>query len=330
MKMKEFLSKRSLLAGAVLVLVMVAGCAAPTPVATPTPEKIVIGWSAPSAIDPFQINLWDGMKATAEELGIELIVLDSENKVEKQAADMEDLILRNVDMIIVSPWDADAIIPSIEKANEAGIPVMTLDRGTNGGEIISHAAIDNYCFAYRTVELLAELMGGEGKLLYVSGSPGMTPVVWNEAGLRAALENYPDIELIGGGPYFTDWDAGKALAVTEDALTAHPDLDAIYCTWDLMTPGAVQALRARDLAGKVFVAGGGAYEDVQPMIEAGEVHFDVEVNTYRGGEISLKAAYDYLVNGIQPTKWTAWPLVMHTSEGETYDLDCPIPGWEPW
>lgn len=270
------------------------------------------------------------MQDTAEELGIELIVLDSENKVEKQAADMEDLILRGVDMIMVSPWDADAIVPSIEKANEAGIPVMTLDRGANGGEIISHAALDNYCMAYRTVEELAELTGGKGKFLYISGSPGMSPCVWNEAGFRAALEKYPDIELIGDGPYFSDWDAGKALSITEDALTAHPDIVAIYSLWDLMTPGVVQALRERDLAGKVFVAGGGWHEDVIPMFEAGEVHLEVVVDTYKGGEVSLRAAYDYLVNGVQPAKWTAWPLLRRTWKGEEYELECPIPGWEPW
>jgi ribose transport system substrate-binding protein len=264
------------------------------------------------------------MQDEAEELGIELIIVDSENRVEKQAADIEDLLVRDVDLMFIAPWDADAIIPSIEKVNEADIPVMTLDRGSNGGEILSHAAIDQYCFGYRIIDYMAELMGEEGKLLVVSGSAGMTPIVWNEAGVAAALEKYPDIEFLGS--YYTDWDVSKALSITEDMLTAHPDIAGIYSTWDIMTPGVVQALRERDLAGEVIVAGGGYYEEVQPMIEAGEVHADVFVDTYNGARVSLKAAYEYLVNGVEPDPWTAWPGIFYTYDGQEYEVQCPVEG----
>src|SRR5690554_2558907 len=108
------------------------------------PGKIVIGYSMPEQIDEFQITLTEGLQDEAKELGIELILLDSQNDPAKQASDMEDLIVMGVDLILVAPMDADAIVPSIIKANTANIPVMTMDRGANGGEVLSHSAVDNY------------------------------------------------------------------------------------------------------------------------------------------------------------------------------------------
>jgi ribose transport system substrate-binding protein len=281
----------------------------------------------PQQIDEFQINLTEGLQDEAEELGIQLVLVDSQNDPAKQAGDMEDLIAQEVDLILVAPMDADAIVPSVEKANEAGIPVMTIDRGSNGGEILSHSAIDNYCFAYRGIEYAATLLnGGNKKILVLEGTPGMTVVNWNMDGANAAIEEF-GFEL--AAMLHADWDTAKALAITEDVLTNHPDLGAIYCGYDSMTQGAVQALKAQGLAGDVIVTGGGYTEESKAMLEAGEMHGDIEFKNYDGARKTLKAAYEYLVNGVEPPAWTAWPLVMHTSDGQEYEVECPIEGWSP-
>lgn len=327
MKMNRIIAKLRFILGVLVLMAMLASCAKATPEAKPEePEKIIIGYSMPQQIDEFQINLTEGLKDEAKELGIELVLVDSQNSPEKQTADMEDLIAQGVDLILVAPMDADAIVPSVEKANEAGIPVVTIDRGSNGGEILSHSAIDNYCFAYRGIEYASGLLGGEGKLLVLEGTAGMTVVNWNMDGANAAVED-TGLELVA--MLHADWDTAMALSITEDILTMHPDLAAIYCGYDSMTQGAVQALKARGLAGEVIVTGGGYTEESKAMLEAGEMHGDIEFQNYQGARNTLKAAYEYLVNGVQPPSWTSWPLIMHTYDGQEYEVDCPVKGWTP-
>lgn len=310
---------------------------APQPTETPPPteatqpteaqKQIVIGYSMPQLIDKFQTDLKDGLVDEAKDLGVILLLIDSENKPEKQAADMEDLITLKVDLILVAPFDADAIVPSVLKANEAGIPVMTIDRGSNGGEILSHSALDNYCFAYRGIEYASSLLKEPGgKILVLEGTAGMTVVNWNTQGAEKAIG---DFGLESVGILNADWDTAKGLAITEDTLTNHPDLAIVYCGYDSMCQGAVQALRARGLAGKVIVVGGGYTEESIAALASGEMRGDLEFKNYEGARKTLRAAYDYLVNGTQPSTWTAWPLVMHTFDGKEYEIECPIEGWTP-
>lgn len=290
-------------------------------------KKIVVAYSHPQLIDKFQLDLRDGLVDEAKELGIELLLVDSENKVDKQAADMEDIISQGVDLILVAAMDADAIVPSIEQANAAGIPVMTIDRGANGGEVLSHSALDNYCFAYRGIEYASSLVDKQNpKILVLEGTAGMSVVTWNSEGAEKAIQ---DFGLESVGILNADWDTALGLSITEDTLTTHPDLDIVYCGYDGMCVGALQALRARDLAGDVIIVSGGYEEGAQNALAEGVWHGELQFMNYEGARVTLQAAYDYLVNGIEPSSWTAWPLVLHTSDGQLLDVDCPIEGWNP-
>ncbi|MCF6335081.1 MAG: substrate-binding domain-containing protein, partial [Spirochaetales bacterium] len=106
-------------------------------------EGLTLGLSLSTLNNPFFVSLKEGAEAKAAELGAKLIIVDSQDDSSKEATNIEDLIQKGVDALLINPTDADAIVPSIKKANAAGIPVFTIDRGAAGGEVVSHSASDN-------------------------------------------------------------------------------------------------------------------------------------------------------------------------------------------
>ena len=117
--------------------------AEPTPTPVPAAEEFTLGLSLSTLDNPFFVTLKEGAEEAAARVGVKLIVVDCEDDSAKEAANLEDLIAKEVDALLINPTDAEAVVPSIGKANEAGIPVFTIDRAAAGGEIVSHIASDN-------------------------------------------------------------------------------------------------------------------------------------------------------------------------------------------
>ncbi len=179
------------------------------------------------------------MQEKATELGVKIVMLESDWDAVKQAADIEDFLAQGVDALIVNAADKDGVIPSIEKANAQGVPVFTIDSAAAGGEVLSHSGNDLYCIGYRSMEYLSEQLGGSGQVLHVNGVPGLMIVTWNDDGVKKFVTENPDIELVQQA--YGEWDQAKAMAITEDALTANPDLAGVYIISELMTGGVIQA-----------------------------------------------------------------------------------------
>ena len=133
--------------GAVLLL---AACGSGAPVtdgesAAPAggSDDITIGFSISTMQNPFFVSMDDGVKEAEAELGITVIVADAADDASKQANDVLNFISQGVDAVVLNPTDGDAIIASVEALNEAGIPVITVDRRANGGEVVNHLGTDN-------------------------------------------------------------------------------------------------------------------------------------------------------------------------------------------
>jgi ribose transport system substrate-binding protein len=338
---------RNMLIGLLLVVLLLSGCAAPPPEEAPGPEEqqpeeeaappeepeeeemeeLFVGYSGPTQLDNFQIVLWEGMQERAEELGVRVVMLESDWDVVQQAADIEDFLAQGVDALIVNAADADGVIPSIEKANEQGVPVFSIDSAANGGEVLSHSGNDLYCIGYRSMENLANEIGGSGKVLHVNGVPGLMIVTWNDNGVNDFVAENPDIELVQQA--YGEWDQAKAQAITEDVLTVHPDLAGVYIISESMTGGVIQALAAADLTDTVKVMNGGYGPESQQWLEEGKTFATMEWASKEGAAELMQYVYDYLTEGTMPPSWSPWPVTMHTAEGESIPVDCPIAGWTP-
>jgi len=101
-----------------------------------------IGLSLSTLNNPFFVELRNGAQSKAKELGVNLIVVDAQDKPSKQINDIEDLIQKKVDLIIINPTDSSAIVPAIESANKAKIPVITVDRGASGLLLTTYSVVE--------------------------------------------------------------------------------------------------------------------------------------------------------------------------------------------
>ena len=124
--------------------------------------------------NPFFVSMKNGAEKEAEKLGYELIVLDSQDDPVKERSNVEDLIQLGVVALLINPTDSDAVIKAVEIANESNIPVITLDRQANGGEVTSHIASDNIKGGAMAAEFALEQLGATENINVVElqGIPG--------------------------------------------------------------------------------------------------------------------------------------------------------------
>ena len=213
------------------------GCKAEE-VAAPAEEEVAeeepwvgktIGLTIPSSSWPWFTTLVDTYKEECDKYGLELIVLSADEDEQKQVSDIEDLIAKKVDMIVVCPLGLMAVTAPMKKAYEQGIPILS-----SVNPVCEEAT--KYAFAYSGNDVwemarvgaraLAEALNNEGKIVMIEGIPGQPDVIALTEGYLEELEKVaPNIECVDKQP--CDWDPVKAQAIAEDFLTKYPDIDAI-------------------------------------------------------------------------------------------------------
>jgi ribose transport system substrate-binding protein len=282
----------------------------PSPSPTPTAKKITLGLVLSTLNNPFFVTLRDGAQSEADKLGVTLIVMDSQNDSAKEASNIEDLISRKVDAILVNPTDSDAVVPSIKKANDAHIPVFTIDRGANGGTVVSHIASDNVAGGKMAGEYLAKALNGKGKVVELEGIAGTSAARDRGQGFEEALKNYPDIQIVA--KQTADFDRAKGLSVFENILTAQPQIDGVFAQNDEMVLGAIQAAEAAGRTGIIFV-GFDAIDDALKAIKDGKLAATVQQQPAVMGQLGVQTAVDFL-NGKTVEKFIPVPLKLITKE----------------
>lgn len=252
-------------------------------------EDFTVGFVISTQTNPFFVSLKNGAEAKAKELGIELIVLDSQDDSAKAAANMEDLITRGVDLILVNPTDSDAIVNSVMLANDEGIPVITVDRAANGGEVLSYIASDNIAGGKMAAEFIIEQLGGSGNLVELEGIAGTNAARERGEGFNEGIEG---TELKVVAKQTADFDRVKGLEVMENILQSQPEIDAVFAHNDEMALGALEAIKAsgRD----IIVVGFDATDDAVASVEAGELAATVAQQPELIGEMGIDAAVRYL------------------------------------
>lgn len=241
--------------GVALVVVLALGLLSPGS-SFAQAKKIVIGLSQPNVEHPYRVA---GVKAAQEwakkHPEVELIVADGRRDSAKQMADVEDLISRKVNIIVIAPNDAKALAPIGEKAKRAGIPIVTFDRVLAAPEdqVAAHIGSDNVEMGRVAARYIAKKLDGKGVVIQIEGTPGASATVDRKNGFEEEIAKYPGIRVAASlvGHYRRH----EALQVMEDAITANPKIDAVYCHNDEMAFGALQALEARGRAKGVVVTG---------------------------------------------------------------------------
>lgn len=259
-------------------------------------DTITIGFSSSGLNHPFQITLKDGILKAAEKADVKVIVVDAQDDPAKQISNVEDLIQQEVDLIIINPTDSEALIPAVEKANKADIPVITVDRSVSGGEVSTHIASDNVEGAKMAAKYIAKRLDGKGNVVEIQGQPGASAARDRGRGLHEGLEEYADIKIVYSQP--ADWDRNKAMNTMQNALQSNPDIDAVFAHNDEMALGALRAIESAGLKGKIVVVGFDAIDEAVDAVKAGDMDATIAQQTELMGETSLNTALEIL-NGEQ-------------------------------
>jgi len=275
-----------------LVLLFVLGSISGVLFARGDLEGTVYGLSISTLNNPFFVTLKEGAEAKASELGVSLIIVDSQDDPAKEAVNMEDLIQQGVDAILVNPTDADAIVPSIMKANAAAIPVLTIDRGAAGGEIVAHIASDNVAGGRMAAEFLVEAIGGSGKLVELEGIAGTSAARDRGEGFNAVVGAVPGIEVVARQT--ANFNRAEGLSVFENILQAQPEINGVFAHNDEMILGAIEAAKAAGNTGIVFV-GFDAIDDAIVAVEDGSLAATVAQQPDMIGALGVETAYRYLM-----------------------------------
>lgn len=228
-----------------------------------------VGLALSTLQNPFFVTLRDGAQQAADDAGIELVVADAQDDAQTQADDLQNFISQGVDVIVVNPVDSAAIVPSIEAANEAGIPVVTVDRGADGGEIASHIASDNVLGGQLAGEYLFEQIGGAGNVAMLEGVPGTSAARDRGEGFTNALDEAADVELVANQT--ANFNREEGFTVAQNILQSNPELDGIFAQNDEMALGAVEAAREAGALEDLVIVGFDATDDALAAIEAGEM-----------------------------------------------------------
>jgi len=190
-----------------------------------------------------------GVERQAERMGIKLISLESRDDPAKELANIEDLITKKVDLIILLGTDETTGGKSAQLANDANVPLVALSRATRGGgKVVCTVDTNTVVQAETIAKYMAEQVGGKGKVAQIEGVPGVSNVRMRQEGLASILKGYPDIKMIADVPGY--FDPAKAEAAMNDILVANKDVSAVYTHNDGMMVGVRKALEAAGLLGK--------------------------------------------------------------------------------
>lgn len=254
--MKKF-QKLTTLASAMMLSLAVSGSAL---------AKDTIALAISTLDNPFFVALKDGAQKKADELGYKLVVLDSQNDPAKELANVEDLTVRGVKVLLINPTDSEAVGNAVAMANRNKIPVITLDRGANKGDVVSHIASDNVAGGKMAGDFIAQKLGGGAKVIQLEGIAGTSAARERGEGFKQAIDAHK-FNVLASQP--ADFDRTKGLNVMENLLASKGDVQAVFAQNDEMALGALRAIKAANK--NVLVVGFDGTDDGVKAVETGKM-----------------------------------------------------------
>ncbi len=261
------------------------------------PSEILIGYATKSSSSPFWVENIKGAEQAAADLGIQIEIVGPpvENDVVGQIAVLEDLITKGADGIAVAPCDSVGVVDVVNKALDAGLPVIAVGDLIEGAPVTSTVTTDNYNAGWTAAEFIGEEIGGEGKVIIINGMLSQAGGAGRRDGFVDYMtETYGEavevLEVTG------DWDDQKALSGFEALYAANTDMVAGYAAWD----GATLVMhKALEEAGRddVVLCGFDCYDTALNLMNSGDPMFkgDIAQNPANMGYLAVETAYNAIM-----------------------------------
>ncbi len=265
-----------------------------------------IGASLLTQQHPFYIELADAMKAEATAKNVKLEVAIANQDLNKQLADVEDFIVKGVDVIVLSPVDSKGVKAVIEKAQKAGIKVITVDVPANGVKVTSYIGTDNYTGGVKAGELMAKELGDKGKVAIID-YPTVQSVVNRIDGFKKSIGEHKDIQIVAQQTGIT---RAEALAAAQNMLQANPDIQGIFGFGDDAALAAAVAVKSAGLENQVKVIGFDGMEEARKAVDTNPVMVGV-IQQFPGemGKRAVDTAIDVIAGKEVPAEQPIEPGV---------------------
>jgi ABC-type sugar transport system substrate-binding protein len=232
-------------------------------------EEIAIGVHVKTMGNPLFREVAWGAVERGELLGAEVVVgaTTKDGQLDEQIQQIEDMIVKGVDALVVTPQDTKGIVPAVQAAQAAGIPFIAVDTNVDGIEPDCFIGMDNISGGYDVGKIVCEKIGGEGTLVIIPGVAGAGTSIDRTEGYKKAAAEYPGINVVVSPN--ADFDQAKGQQVMADLLQSTKNVKAVLSCGDLMALGAIVSLEE---AG--YTVGGddgviiGSYDICTPILEA--------------------------------------------------------------
>lgn len=229
-------------------------------------------------VDSYQTTYEQAFEEAAEEAdNVEVVVLDAGGDVARQISQVRNLIQQQVDVIIIWPTDGQAVVPAINGAKNAGIPVVVTNSNiAEAGQplIAAFSGPNNIQQGAYAAEMMCDQLGGKGDIVQITGQPGYTTAIERQKGFEDRLpEVCPDVKILDSQP--GDWNRAKAQRTMEDFLTRYDKIDGVYAADDNMGVGALNAAKSEDRADEIIFIGATNFAVGYEAMARGEYHGSV-------------------------------------------------------
>ena len=233
----------------------------------------------------------------------------AEESAETQVQIMTDCINQGYNAIILQCSDGTALAPSVKQAEEAGIPVITVNLDCASDTIHSALvmAVD-YDAGRMAADKMAEQMGEAGDIAIIQGVPGLERTDNLEKGFRDTIANYPNIKIVDAQS--ASFQKDTAMTVMNSFLQSYPDLKGVFAINDAMAEGAALAAQSANKKGQICIWGADGEKDALAMIESGDMAGTIYTNSWDEGSTAAKIALLMIGSEYDYTCLTATPKVI--------------------
>lgn len=276
---------------------------------TEAEETAVIGLALSTLDNPFFVSIQEGAEDSAERLGVELIVEGANNDAATQESQVQAMIDQGVSVILLNPVDSEAIVPVVEAANAAGIPVLTVDRSVAGGEVVSHIASDNVAGGQMAGNYLAETIDESGEVVELEGIPGTSAAQDRGAGFNEAVSAYDGVNMVAQEVANFSREEGKT--VFAQLLAEYETINAVFAHNDEMILGAIEAAQEAGRADDIIFVGFDAVDEAILALEDGDLAATIAQQPVEMGRLSVETAVS-LLNGETPDEFIPVELALIT------------------
>lgn len=230
-------------------------------------EKLKLGITLYSLKNEFTVRIANAAEAKAKELGAELVVYDGNYDPSTQISQVETMISDGVDGIILNPQDAEACSPCVDKAIEAGIPIVGVNTRVQNDKLTSYVGSQDVTAGEMEMQKVIDTIGETGKIVIIEGPMGQSAQIERRQGIQNILDKNPGIEVLAEKT--ANWSRSEGMTVMENWLQAFDEIDAVVAENDEMALGAREAIKAKGL--DIPTVGVDGITDALSAVESGDL-----------------------------------------------------------